>query len=139
MFCAGTGSYIPGPPCSNRRFLSCIEAGITGSSSFSAFPARAHLLMKGFLPMARFVLHPAVRVLRMCALLVFAAVIACRGAAQSKPASDADVLVLSNGDTLHGKFVNEVGGKVTFHSDPLGDVSVPWEKIKELHSAQKLA
>ena len=61
--------------------------------------------------------------------------------AQSKPASDPapDVLVLSNGDTLHGKVVNEVGGKVNFHSDPLGDVSVPWEKVKELHSAQKFA
>ena len=89
--------------------------------------------------MARFFSHSAVRVLRLCALLVFAAVITCLGAAQSKPAIDGDVLVLSNGDTLHGKFVNEVGGKVTFHSDPLGDVSVPWEKIKELHSAQKLA
>jgi Protein of unknown function, DUF481 len=52
---------------------------------------------------------------------------------------DPDVLVLSNGDTLHGKFVSEVGGKVNFHSDPLGDVSISWEKIKELHTAQKVA
>ncbi len=63
----------------------------------------------------------------------------CRG--QSKPAADAapDVLVLSNGDTLHGKFVSEIGGKVTFHSAPLGDVSVAWENVKELHTGQKLA
>ena len=62
-------------------------------------------------------------------------------AAQDKPAANAapDVLVLSNGDTLHGKFVSSMGGKVTFHSDPLGDVTVGWDKIKELHSSQKFA
>jgi len=50
-----------------------------------------------------------------------------------------DVLVLSNGDTLHGKFVSETAGKVTFHSDPLGDISVSWDKIKEMHVNEKLA
>jgi len=72
-------------------------------------------------------------------LLPIGAVLTC--AAQPKPAPNPapDVLVLSNGDTLHGKFVNEVGGKVTFHSDPLGDVSVTWDKIKELHTTQKFA
>jgi hypothetical protein len=62
-------------------------------------------------------------------------------AAQAKPAANPapDVLVLSNGDTLHGKFVNEIGGKVTFHSDPLGDIAVSWDKIKELHAAEPFA
>jgi hypothetical protein len=58
--------------------------------------------------------------------------------AQSAPAAP-DVLVLSDGDTLHGKFVNEIGGKVTFHTDSLGDVSLTWDKIKELHSTQRFA
>jgi hypothetical protein len=61
-------------------------------------------------------------------------------AGQGKPAAPnpaSDVLILSNGDTLHGKFVSETGGKVTFHSDPLGDVSLGWDKIKELHVAGK--
>jgi hypothetical protein len=63
-------------------------------------------------------------------------------AAQSKPAAPApnpapDVLVLSNGDTLHGKFLSESSGKVTFHSDPLGDISVTWDKVKELHASGK--
>jgi hypothetical protein len=61
-------------------------------------------------------------------------------AAQSKPAApspDPDVLVLSNGDTLHGKFVGETSGKVTFHSDPLGDVTLDWSKVKELHVTGK--
>jgi hypothetical protein len=64
------------------------------------------------------------------------------GWAQSKPAAPApnptpDVLVLMNGDTLHGKFVSETAGKVTFHSDPLGDVSLTWDKVKELHTSEK--
>ncbi len=61
--------------------------------------------------------------------------------AQGKPGSNPapDVLVLSNGDTLHGKFVMQVGGKVTFHSDALGDLSIPWDKIKELRTEAKFA
>lgn len=59
-------------------------------------------------------------------------------AAQSKTAAstgpDPDLLVLSNGDILHGKFVGATAGKVTFHSDPLGDISLSWDKIKELHA-----
>jgi hypothetical protein len=62
------------------------------------------------------------------------------GWAQAKPApAPDDVLVLNNGDTLHGKFVSVTAGKVTFHSDPLGDVTLGWDKIKELHSSQKFA
>jgi len=63
-------------------------------------------------------------------------------AAQSKPAAPAtnpepDVLILSNGDTLHGRFVSETAGKVTFHCDPLGDISLSWDKIKELHATEQ--
>src|SRR5581483_6063398 len=56
-----------------------------------------------------------------------------------KPAPEPqnDVLVLSNGDTLHGKLVKEVDGKVTFHTEALGDVETSWDKIKELHAAEK--
>jgi hypothetical protein len=62
--------------------------------------------------------------------------------AQSKAAAPAanpapDELVLSNGDTLHGKLISETAGKITFHSDPLGDVSIGWDKIKEIHTAGK--
>ena len=49
-----------------------------------------------------------------------------------------DTLVLSNGDTLHGKLVEEAGGTVTFHCDPLGDVKLTWDKIKELHAGGEL-
>ena len=66
----------------------------------------------------------------------------CTRPAQAQgPAAAAppDVLVLTNGDTLHGKLVNELGGKVTFHSDPLGDISIGWDKIKELHVSESFA
>src|ERR1700691_268783 len=73
-------------------------------------------------------------------LLIAAVSAAVMCTAQSKPVapnSTPDVLILSNGDTLHGKFVSETGGKVTFHSDPLGDVTLGWDKIKELHVSGK--
>lgn len=63
---------------------------------------------------------------------------ACFCAAPAKPAA-ADVLVLQNGDTLHGKLVNEIGGTVTFHSDALGDLKVKWSDVKELHTSQSFA
>ncbi len=50
-----------------------------------------------------------------------------------------DTLVLSNGDILHGKLVQEAEGTVTFHSDPLGDIKVSWDKIKELHATENFA
>jgi hypothetical protein len=55
--------------------------------------------------------------------------------AAAQAATAPDVLVLSNGDTLHGKLVNSSDGKITFHSDALGDVSVGFDKVKELHTA----
>ena len=61
--------------------------------------------------------------------------------AQAKPAANPapDVLVLSDGDTLHGKLVSEVAGKVTFHTESLGDVELSWDKIKELRTAEPFA
>ena len=47
------------------------------------------------------------------------------------------MLVLSNGDTLHGKLVKVDGGKLTFHSEALGDVDVSWDHIKEVHSTDQ--
>ena len=73
---------------------------------------------------------------RMAVLAALALLITtANSAAQAASKDSVDVLVLSNGDTLHGKLVSEVGGKVTFHTDSLGDVSVGWDKIKERHAA----
>lgn len=72
------------------------------------------------------------------AIALFAA-LNCSAQANPAPNPAPDTLVLSNGDTLHGKFLSEVGGKVTFHTEPLGDVAVTWDKIKELHTTGKFA
>lgn len=47
--------------------------------------------------------------------------------------------MLSNGDTLHGHFVRAIEGKVVFHSDVLGDLSLGWDQVKELHTAGRFA
>jgi len=48
-----------------------------------------------------------------------------------------DVIVFTNGDQLTGKFLRSAGGKAVFHSDNAGDVTVSWDKVKEIHSASK--
>jgi hypothetical protein len=66
------------------------------------------------------------------ALLVMAFGTMARAGAQGTTSTD--VLVLSNGDILHGKLVNSSEGKITFHSDPLGDISVGLDKVREFHT-----
>src|ERR1700753_1995655 len=61
------------------------------------------------------------------------------GQAQTAPAAAPDVIVFTNGDQLTGKFVHELGGQETFHSDVVGDITVGWDKIKTLHSSQNFA
>lgn len=55
----------------------------------------------------------------------------------SEPAPD--TLVFVNGDRLSGTFVRAVGNDVVFHSVLVGDVTVKWDKIAELHTGSKLA
>lgn len=78
---------------------------------------------------------------RMAACLLVASLFGtalCFG--QNRAADTApDVLVLNNGDTLHGKLVNAVGGKVTFETEGAGDISLPWDKIKELRTSENFA
>ena len=66
------------------------------------------------------------------ALLAMAFGTIARAGAQGTTSTD--VLVLSNGDILHGKLVNSSEGKITFHSDPLGDISVGLDKVREFHT-----
>lgn len=85
---------------------------------------------------------PVCRVAQTAAL-IFAATLVCvaQKTPAEKPAANPapDTLVLSNGDTLHGKFVSSLQGKLTFHSDPLGDVSISWDKVKELHTTEQFS
>jgi len=77
-------------------------------------------------------------------LVLFALAALCHapksfGAEPDAPKAPPDVLVFTNGDQLSGTFLHEVGGKVTFHSDMVGDVDIEWSKIKELRTQTKVA
>lgn len=54
-------------------------------------------------------------------------------------ASGPDVLIFADGEKLIGHLVRSTGNKVTFKSDVAGEITVNWNKVKELHSAQKFA
>jgi Protein of unknown function, DUF481 len=59
--------------------------------------------------------------------------------AQTPPKPEPDVLTTTNGEKLIGHLVRSAGASVTFHSDTLGDLTVPWSKIQELHSPKSFA
>src|ERR1035438_2699141 len=72
-----------------------------------------------------------------CALLVLPLCLCVRAQTQAPVAKpEPDVLIFTNGEKLVGHLVNAHGGTVTFKSESLGEVSVDWKKIQELHSAQ---
>jgi hypothetical protein len=50
----------------------------------------------------------------------------------------ADRVVLKNGDTITGTIVKKDGEKLTFHSEFLGDVSMPWPAVQSLTSDETL-
>ncbi len=79
-----------------------------------------------------------VRIRQILLIAILAAACAAFCSAQAKPAP-ADVLVLGNGDTIHGKLVSAIDGTIIFHSDALGDLKVKWSDVKELHSSQSFA
>jgi hypothetical protein len=59
-------------------------------------------------------------------------------AAKKQDKTPPDTIVFTNGERISGKFIREVGDKVMFHSDNLGDVTASWDKIQELHTESKL-
>jgi len=77
------------------------------------------------------------RILRLAVLPLIALIANPVFAADDK--AQPDVIIFTNGDQLTGKFVNEIAGKVTFHSDVVGDITVTWDKVKELHTGQTVA
>lgn len=62
---------------------------------------------------------------------------AATGRAQDKPAPD--VIVFTNGDRLTGTLERAVGDSIMFKSDMAGEITVPFAKIKELHSSGSFA
>jgi hypothetical protein len=69
--------------------------------------------------------------LLLCILLFFWAGQAC--------AEPVDTITFSDGEQLAGKLVSILGGTVTFHSEILGNVTVPLAKVKTLNTLQPFA
>lgn len=92
-------------------------------------------------------LYPAARVAvrlteRMLCMSICGLVLCSACTAQSQTPADnnaPDVLVLNDGDTLHGKLVDAIAGKVTFETEDTGDITLPWNKIKELRTSEHFA
>lgn len=59
-------------------------------------------------------------------------------AGEARP-SEKDTITFSNGDTLTGKVGKVTFGNLSFHSDELGDLSIPLTKIKAMHTATAFA
>ena len=71
---------------------------------------------------------------RFLTLLLLLAPALALAAPTAKTAKPADTLTFENGDTLTGKLEREVDGTVYFQSNELGELSIPWAKIKALHT-----
>jgi hypothetical protein len=57
--------------------------------------------------------------------------------AQTKP--EPDTLIFTNGDKLVGQLERSTGSSVTFKSDMVGEITVDWSKIREIHSDRSFA
>src|ERR1700689_3608396 len=72
---------------------------------------------------------------KLCAAGVLATRLLSAQAAKPEP----DTLVFTDGEKLVGHFEQSNGTSVKFKSDVLGEVTVDWSKVKELHTSQKFA
>lgn len=72
---------------------------------------------------------------RICAACLFAA----RFLAAQAPKPEPDTLELVDGERLLGHFEQSNGSSVKFKSDVLGELTIDWSKIRELHTSQKFA
>jgi len=50
-----------------------------------------------------------------------------------------DVLILNNGEKLIGELESSTPKTVTFKSESMGEITLAWTKVKELHSSQPFA
>ncbi len=60
-------------------------------------------------------------------------------AQDTAPKAAPDVLVFTNGDQLTGKLERAVGGSIIFKSDMAGELTIAFDKIKELRSGEQFA
>ena len=59
--------------------------------------------------------------------------------AQGTPKPEADVLILKDGEKLIGHMQSATGASLVFKSDAVGNVTVDWAKVQELHTSEKFA
>jgi putative salt-induced outer membrane protein YdiY len=89
------------------------------------------------------VLTQSNRLLRNFLLFAFCAIAARnvlgQAPAAAAPKPEPDVLIFTNGDKATGKLEHSTGNDVTFKSDMMGEFTVEWKKIKELHTGQQFA
>ncbi len=55
------------------------------------------------------------------------------------PKTSPDIIIFANGDQLTGQLQRVIDNNVTFHSDMAGDITVPFDKVKELRSSRQFA
>ena len=67
---------------------------------------------------------------KLCAAGMLATQLLFAQAAKPEP----DVLVFADGERLVGHFEQSNGTSVKFKSDAVGEVTVDWSKVKELHT-----
>ena len=73
-------------------------------------------------------------------LAILVAVASVFASAQQKPPKPApDVIVFTNGDQLTGKLERGIGNSVVFKSDMAGEITVPLDRVKELHAGGSFA
>lgn len=73
----------------------------------------------------------------VCTLTI---ILSVRFAQSQTPAqNEPDEMILNDGERVIGHLEQSSGSTVKFKSDILGELSVDWSKIKELHSSQKFA
>src|SRR5208337_1312846 len=79
--------------------------------------------------------HRTLAIPAMAAWLAMPLVHLLAQAPAPKPQAQPDVLILDDDEKLVGHFVRSNGGDVRFKSAVLGEVTIPWSKVKELHAA----
>jgi hypothetical protein len=82
----------------------------------------------------------------LAALLLALATVPARGqakaadpAAPAAPKPAPDVILFTNGDQLTGTLERGAGNSVVFKSDTAGEITVPLDKVKELHTSGSFA
>jgi hypothetical protein len=77
----------------------------------------------------------ALRTLSLGLSLLFAAAAALAQQSSPPPKPEPDVLIFTNGDKLTGTLVRATDGNVVFKSDMAGELTIPFDKVKELRSS----